>query len=128
MPIHLYDAYSNTGNNESVTENPSESKLINASKISGRTQKGLGIGILNALTRPQYATIENNDTKDQREFQTDPLTNYNILVLDQTLKNNSSVSLINTNVWRSGSDYDANVTAALSVLMIKRMCGILPAS
>jgi hypothetical protein len=34
-------------------------------------------------------------------------------VLDQTLKNNSSVSLVNTNVWRSGSDYDANVTAGL---------------
>jgi len=41
------------------------------------------------------------------------LTNYNILVFDQTMKNNSSVSLVNTNVWRSGGDYDANVTAAL---------------
>jgi Domain of unknown function (DUF5916) len=43
----------------------------------------------------------------------DPLTNYSVIVLDQTLKNNSSVSLVNTNVWRSGHDYDANVTAGL---------------
>jgi len=43
----------------------------------------------------------------------DPLTNYNVLVLDQTLKNNSSISIANTNAWRSGADYDANVTAGL---------------
>ena len=33
--------------------NPAQSKLINATKISGRTQKGLGIGFLNAITKPQ---------------------------------------------------------------------------
>jgi len=33
--------------------------------------------------------------------------------LDQTLKYNSSISLVNTNVWRSGRAYDANVTAGL---------------
>ena len=35
------------------------------------------------------------------------------MVLDQAMKNNSSVSIINTNVWRSGSDYDANVTSVM---------------
>ncbi|HUR10563.1 MAG TPA: DUF5916 domain-containing protein [Flavitalea sp.] len=112
-PLHLYDAYNNLGANEQVLKNPSESKLINASKISGRNRHGLGIGFLNAITNPQYATIEDVATKTERKVQTDPLTNYNILVLDQTLKNNSSISLVNTNVWRSGSDYDANVTAGL---------------
>ena len=29
------------------------------------------------------------------------------------MKNNSSVSIMNTNVWRSGSDYDANVTSVM---------------
>ncbi|CAN5281820.1 hypothetical protein BH20BAC1_BH20BAC1_22380 [soil metagenome] len=41
------------------------------------------------------------------------MTNYNILVLDQNLKNNSSISFINTNVLRKGEDYDANVSAAV---------------
>jgi hypothetical protein len=118
-PIHLYDAY-NTGTNEKVIKNPTESKLVNASKISGRTQKGLGIGVLNAITKPQHAVIENIQTKEQFKFETDPLTNYNILVIDQTMKHNSSVSLVNTNVWRSGSDYDANVTAALFDLNNKK--------
>ena len=112
-PVHYYDAYNAVGTDEKLIKNPSESKLINASKISGRTQGGLGIGVLNAITKPQYATIENTSTKEQRKIQTDPLTNYNVLVLNQSFKHNSSISLVNTNVWRSGADYDANVTAAL---------------
>lgn len=112
-PIHLYDLYSNLDSNETVLRNPTESKLINATKISGRTQNGLGIGFLNAITKPQYATVENISTKEQHEVLTDPLTNYNIIVLDKTMKHNSSISFINTNVWRSGDDYDANVSAGL---------------
>lgn len=110
-PIHMWDFQ--TGQNEEVVKNPTESKLINATKISGRTQSGLGIGVLNAITHAQYATIENVNTKEQRKEETDPLTNYNVFVLDQTLKHNSSISLVNTNVWRAGKDYDANVTAGL---------------
>jgi hypothetical protein len=34
-------------------------------------------------------------------------------VLDQTLKHNSSISFVNTNVWREGDNYDANVSAGL---------------
>lgn len=119
-PIHYGQASAQVGSTEKLLKNPSESKLINASKISGRTQSGLGIGILNAITKTQYATIEDINTKDQRKVMTDPLTNYNILVLNQSLKNNSSVSLINTNVTRSGADYDANVTAGLFDLNDKK--------
>lgn len=119
-PIHHGKAAAQVGVTERLFKNPSESKLINASKISGRTQNGLGIGILNAITKTQYATIEDINTNDQRKIITDPLTNYNILVLNQSMKNNSSVSLINTNVTRSGSDYDANVTAGLFDLNDKK--------
>ena len=112
-PIHLSDAYNLTDSNEAVIKNPSESKLINATKISGRMQNGLGIGFLNAVTKTQYATIENSQTAAERKVVTDPLTNYNVLVLDKTMKHNSSVSFVNTNVWREGPDYDANVSAGL---------------
>ncbi|MDB5197449.1 MAG: carbohydrate binding family 9 protein [Flaviaesturariibacter sp.] len=95
-----------------VLENPQAAKLINATKISGRTKKGLGIGVFNAITKPMYAIIEDNQ-KNREKYLTSPLTNYNILVLDQTLKNNSSISVINTNVLREGSERDANVTAGL---------------
>jgi hypothetical protein len=98
---------------DDVVEYPNQAKILNATKISGRTQKGLGIGVLNAVTQKQYATYLDTTTKQQYREENMALTNYNILVFDQTLKHNSSVSMVNTNVWRSGSDYDANVTSAL---------------
>lgn len=120
QPIHEYDVYNELDSNETVLKNPTESKLINATKISGRTQSGLGIGFLNAITQSEYATVENASSKDQRQILTNPLTNYNVVVLDQTLKHNSSVSFINTSVLRSGPDYDANVSAGLFELNDKK--------
>ncbi len=111
-PLKYYSLQNEINANEHVVKNPSETKLINATKLSGRMQNGLGVGFFNAITAPQHAIIE-DDLKHQRKIQTNPLTNYNIIVLNQSLKNNSSVSLVNTNVWRNGADYDANVTAAL---------------
>lgn len=119
-PVLLHSSGEYLGVNEVSVKNPSESKLINATKISGRTGKGLGIGVLNAVTNTRYATLEDSTTKGQREVVIDPLTNYSVIVFDQTIKNNSSLSLVNTNVWRSGKDYDANVTAALFSLNDKK--------
>lgn len=112
-PLHVNDVYAWVLPVEEVAENPLESKLINATKVSGRTKKGFGLGVFNAVTKPMYATIEDKVTHEKRKAETGPLTNYNIVVFDQTLKNNSAVSFINTNVLRNGPDYDANVSAAL---------------
>ncbi|MDB5253296.1 MAG: carbohydrate binding family 9 protein [Flaviaesturariibacter sp.] len=113
VPLHYGDVYDwADAKHVDVVENPQAAKLVNATKVSGRTKKGLGIGVFNAVTKPMYAVLE--DASGNREkVQTSPLTNYNIVVFDQTLKNNSSVSLINTNVLRSGAERDANVTAGL---------------
>jgi len=94
-------------------------QLYNASKLSGRTKQGLGIGVFNALSAPTIGTAFNTVTNETREFLAAPLTNYNTLVLDQNLKNNSSVTLTNTNVLREGNFYDANVTAFNSNLNSK---------
>jgi len=111
-PIHFNDINVKMQSNETMVKNPTETKMINGAKVSGRTSGGLGIGIFNAIVGSSYATVE-DDNKVQRKIETSPITNYNIVVLDQALKHNSSVSFINTNVLRSGPDYDANVTAAL---------------
>jgi hypothetical protein len=113
LPFNYSGAFSGLTSSDTVIKNPQVSKLINATKISGRTSHGLGIGFFNAVTKPSYAVIQDKVTGETRKFQTEDLTNYNIVVLDQTLKHNSSVSFINTSVVRSGSDYDADVTAAL---------------
>lgn len=98
---------------EKILENPLESKLINATKVSGRTKSGLGIGVFNGMTATMYAEIEDS-TGGTRKEMTQPFTNYNMIVLDQSLKNNSYFSLVNTNVWRDAPKdedfYTANVT------------------
>ena len=120
-PLNISIPYYLTDSTETIISNPSETKLVNATKLSGRNAKGLGIGIFNAITKPQYASIRKNSTGQEYEIETSPWTNYNILVLDQTMKNNSSVTLINTNVMRSGTTYDANVTAGLFDLYDKKV-------
>ncbi|MEZ7504652.1 DUF5916 domain-containing protein [Flavobacterium sp. Arc2] len=100
-----------TAENETVIDNPAGVDLINALKVSGRTKDGLGIGILNAVTKRTFAKIENTDTQETRRQEVEPLSNYNVLVLDQRFRKNSAVSFINTNVTRNGSFRDANVSA-----------------
>jgi len=98
------------GDDEEIIKSPSEASLINSTKISGRTKNGLGIGVLNAITNKTEAVIENTETGEQRTVQVDPLTNFNVLVFDQALKNNSSVGIINTSVIRGDGGDNANVT------------------
>jgi hypothetical protein len=96
--------------NEIVIENPIETRLINATKFSGRTKSGLGIGIFNAMTASGQAVIKDTITGEEREFTTQAFTNYNLVVLDQSLKNNSFISLVNTNVSGMIKGYTGNVT------------------
>lgn len=107
------------GANEKITKFPNTVNLLNAIKLSGRTESGLGIGVLNAITEKTYATILNTDTNKTRKEVIEPLTNYNIIVLDQRFNQNSSVTLVNTNTTRNGSFRDANVSALLFDLNTK---------
>lgn len=119
LPLHFGEVSGKLDSTQYIVNNPGETKLLNATKISGRNKNKLGIGFFNAITEAMYATIE-NDKGQKQKIETNPLTNYNILVLDQSLKNNSSVTLVNSNVLRNGHDYDANVTALLFNLYDKK--------
>ncbi|WMN07824.1 DUF5916 domain-containing protein [Marivirga arenosa] len=94
---------------DSIVTYPSEAPLLNASKITGRTKNGLGIGFFNAVTNRTFAEVYDKETKEKRIEQVDDLTNFNIMVVDQSLRNNSNISLINTNVKRFDGGNDANV-------------------
>ena len=108
---------------EYVSDNPAEVGLINATKISGRTRNGLGIGVFNAITNSVYAEVKDSVTGETRKILTEPLTNYNMIVFDQNLKNNSYVSLANTNVIRNAEKdenfYTANVTSFETLVKTK---------
>ena len=92
-----------------LTEVPSRARLLNASKISGRFKNGSGFGFFNAV-EGRDDVVATADDGSVSTINAHPLTNYNVVVYDHVLKNNSYVSLINTNVIREGSATDANVT------------------
>ena len=112
QPVGFEDVAGQLRPGETVVSNPGVTRLLNATKVSGRTSQGLGVGVFNAVSRAMYATVRDS-VGAERQLLTQPLANYNIFVLDQSLKNNSYVSLINTNVTRAGATYDANVTGGL---------------
>ncbi|WP_299215709.1 DUF5916 domain-containing protein [uncultured Dokdonia sp.] len=104
----------NLAENEEIIEQPDNVKLLNSVKLSGRTKNGLGVGVLNSVGENTFAIIRDTITGESREERIEPLTNYNVVVVDQQFNQNSSVSLINTSVIRSGSNFrDANVTAGV---------------
>lgn len=110
MPRNFFRPYDSLRQNEVINKNPEETRIINATKISGRNADGLGIGFFNAITSRARSIIEDTLTGIKRNITTQPFTNYNVLVLDQNLKNNSYLSLVNTNLWIPGDAYSANVT------------------
>ena len=112
-PVGYYDVEDNLEEDEEITNNPANVNMINAIKLSGRDKNGLGIGIFNAITEKTYATIKNTITGETKKEVTEPLTNYNVFVIDQQFNKNSSVSFVNTNVLRNGSFRDANTSALL---------------
>ena len=116
---HIFNTFSpDLPETSTIVSSPTNAKLINATKISGRTHKGLGVGFFNAVTNEAFVDIidtlhraDGGFELQRRAFMVDPVTNFNIMVVDQNLPNNSSLSLINTNVTRAKGGRDANVTA-----------------
>jgi len=106
--------------NEIVTNFPDEVKTLNAIKVSGRNPKGLGIGVLNALTEKTYATILDTITDTSRRELVESFANYSVITIDQQFNRNSSIALVNTNVLREGSFRDANVTGLVADISNKR--------
>ncbi len=110
-PSGYFDALQLAADSDyTILKNPSITQLYNATKFSGRTKNGLGIGVFNAVTAPMYAEFEKQNGETFKT-ETEPLSNYNVFVLDQSLKNRSSITFTNTNVIRNGSARDGNVSA-----------------
>jgi hypothetical protein len=111
MPRFSDAAAASLDANEIVDYNPTETQLLNATKISGRSASGWGVGMLNAMTLPSHAVLKDTLSGAKREVTTQPFTNYNVTVVDKSLKNNSYVSLINSNIVLANNPFMANVTA-----------------
>jgi hypothetical protein len=103
--------YGQPGSGYEIIKNPSLTRLYNAIKLSGRTENKLGIGVFNAIAAPMHATLNNLNSKEDSTIQTEPLTNYNLFVLDQAFHGRSSITFTNANVIRNGTARDANTSA-----------------
>src|ERR1035437_5857346 len=106
-----FSADNSLKSNEIIEYNPSETQLVNATKISGRTNEGWGLGMLNAMSLSSNAILKDTLSGNKRNILVQPFTNYNVTVIDKSLKNNSYISLINSNVYMFGNPFRANVTA-----------------
>ncbi len=119
-PKNFYAPYDSLKSNEIVSKNPEETRIINATKISGRNARGFGIGVFNGMTTNTWGILEDTLTGNQRRIMSQPFTNYNVLAFDQNLKNNSYITLINTNYYTPADRYTANVTGMETKLCNKK--------
>ena len=101
--------------NEELTSYDTKAKLINSIKLTGTTNSGLSIGIINSITDKAYANVKDLNTQEIKNKLIAPLTNYNVLSLSQTALNEySTFSFLNTNVNR-GSDFNNSNNSALVI-------------
>ncbi|RKY55596.1 MAG: hydrolase, partial [Candidatus Neomarinimicrobiota bacterium] len=82
---------------------PQGTDIIAAAKITGRTEKGLNIGVVEAVTQKEYADVSRNGVESREAVE--PLTNYAVAALRQDLKNgNGQIGGIVTAVNRHLDD------------------------
>ncbi|MBN1950947.1 MAG: carbohydrate binding family 9 domain-containing protein [Bacteroidales bacterium] len=117
-PVHKGGLEGQLNEGDTLMFNPAETRMLNATKISGRTSSGLGIGVFNAMTMKAEAVVADSNGV-MRAIVTQPFTNYNMLVLDQDLKNNSYLNFSNTNYYRPDDKYSANVSGTELVIKDK---------
>ncbi|MEM0997377.1 MAG: DUF5916 domain-containing protein [Bacteroidota bacterium] len=108
-PRNRSAAFDSLRTGDSLVSNPSTTRLLNAFKISGRTKGKTGLGVFNAVTAPSRAVIAGEE--GNREVVTQALTNYSVLVADQSFAANSYASFINTNRIEADG-FMGNVSAA----------------
>jgi len=99
-------------NDEEIINYDAKPDLLNSIKVSGTTNSGLSVGFINSITNNAYAQIINKSSGERRREKIAPVTNYNILSLSQQVLNEfSNLSLLNTNVNRSGNFENSNNSA-----------------
>lgn len=68
---------------------PEQTNIIAAAKISGKTGQGTSIGILEAVTAEEFATIDNEG--ERRKVSVEPLTNYLVGRVSQDINNSNTI-------------------------------------
>jgi len=90
---------------------PSNSTILGAAKLSGRRANGWSVGVLDAVTAREWATVFDATTDSRQSHEVEPLTNYFVGRLKRDLRHgNTTIGFVTTAVNR---DLD---TTALNML------------
>jgi hypothetical protein len=84
-----------------VLNKPRFATILGAAKVSGKTAGGLSIGVLEAVTRKETATLV-SASGERTETVVEPLANYSLVRLKQDVLENSNIGMIVTSVNRDG--------------------------
>lgn len=91
------------GANNSIgyyVDQPENTTILGAAKVSGKTQSGLSVGLLTSITEREFATIDFNGERSQTEVE--PLTAYSVGRLQQDFNDrNSTIGVMVTSVNRN---------------------------
>ena len=68
---------------------PANANILGAAKFSGKTKKGMGIGILESVTAREYAKIDHNG--ERRKEVVEPLSNYFVGRITQDFREGQTV-------------------------------------
>lgn len=80
--------YPNLENGEYV-KMPFNTSILGAAKFSGKTKKGLSVGILESITQREWATIDKNGSR--RKELVEPLTNFFVTRLQKDYKGGNTI-------------------------------------
>ena len=84
-------------------DRPDRTTILGALKLTGRTKKGLSIGVMESVTKKEVAKIDKNGNR--REETVEPLTNYFVSRVQQDLnKGNSQIGAMFTATNRNLND------------------------
>lgn len=76
---------------------PQNVDILGAAKLSGKNSDGLSVGLLQAVTKQEYATVVDSTGKSSKHI-IEPLTHFNIIRIKQDILENSNIGLIMTSV------------------------------
>ncbi|HLP05986.1 MAG TPA: DUF5916 domain-containing protein [Paludibacter sp.] len=85
---HTPSFYPNLGNNEFM-KFPGNTTILGAAKVSGKTAKGLSVGVLETLTSTEYAQVDSAGKR--KSIGVEPLTNFAIIRVQQDFKQGNTV-------------------------------------
>jgi hypothetical protein len=80
-------------------QQPENTTILGAAKVSGKTQSGLSLGLLSSVTEREFATVIDNDGETQE--QVEPFTSYNVGRVQQDFNDGqSTIGVMLTSVNR----------------------------